>query len=149
MIIKTIPPMPVLFFTTRTTLKDISKFVANVAQELYAEANRQGLLPTGSIHWIYTGADGKPDTEFTLDIALPVNLVPAETGEFGFKQLPAFECAATVHHGAWDHLFEAYDRIIGDVYANGRSMTGVCREQYLYMDFANPVNHITEVQIGI
>jgi effector-binding domain-containing protein len=146
---KTIPAIPVIFFTTRTSLKDIQQFVGNVAEQLYAEAARQHVLPTGPLHWIYNGADGKPDTIFTLEICLPVNKEPAEENIFLFKELPPFHCVSVLHHGAWDHLYETYDRVIGDIYASGKQMTGFCREQYLYMDFNIPGNNLTEVQIGI
>lgn len=146
---KSIPAIPVIFFTARTSLKDIQQFVGKVAEQLYAEAARRHLLPTGPLHWIYNGADGKPDTIFTLEICLPVNKEPAEESVFLFKELPPFNCVSVMHHGAWDHLYETYDRVIADIYASGKQMTGFCREQYLYMDFNNPVNNLTEVQIGI
>ncbi len=149
MVIKTNPAMPVLFFTTRTTLKNISQYVGTVAKQLYAVAAKQELLPTGPLQWIYIGADGKPDTLFTLEIALPVDGLPKEESLFLYKELTPFECVTTLHHGAWEHLYETYDRLISDVNANGKKLSGVCREQYLYMDFNEPANNLTEVQIGI
>ena len=149
MVIKSVPAIPVLFFTTRTALKDIAQYVGTVAKQLYAVAAKQELLPTGPLQWIYLGADGKPDTVFTLEIALPVDGLPKEESLFLYKELPPFECVSTLHHGAWEHLYKTYDRVIGDVLANGKSLSGFCREQYLYMDFNNPANNITEVQIGI
>lgn len=149
MTIKKIPAIPVLYFGTRTTLSEIGKLVDKVASDLYATAARHDLLPTGPLHWIYTGADGKPDTEFNLEIALPVNRIAAEKPAFSQKILPSFECVATHHNGSWDHLYETYDRLIDDVFAKGKKPSGICREQYLFMDFNNPTNNITEVQVGI
>ena len=144
-----VPAIPVLFFTTRTSLKEIGQFVGTVALQLYAEATKQGLLPTGPLQWVYIGADGKPDTVFALEIALPVNGQPKQESIFLYKELPPFECVAVLHQGAWDHLYETYDRVIDEIYSQGKKMTGFCREQYIYMDFNNPVNNITEVQIGV
>ena len=146
---KNIPPIPVIYFSTRTTFREISKFVANVAKELYATAASNELLPTGPIHWVYDGADGKPDTEFDLEIALPVNGYLKPWSAFAEKTLPAFECATVLHQGAWDHLFETYDQLIDEIKSQGKQMTGICREQYIYMDFNDPTNNITQVQIGI
>lgn len=149
MVIKKTPAMPVIYFTTTTTLNDIGKFVGTVAKQLYEAAAKQELLPSGPLQWVYTGADGKPDTIFTLEIALPVTGVPKDQSPFLFKELPAFECITTLHHGNWEHLHEAYDCVIGDCYANGKKLSGVCREQYIYMDFIHPENNLTEVQVGI
>ena len=65
MVIRSIPAIPVLFFTTRTALKDIAQYVGTVAKQLFAVAAKQELLPTGPLQWIYLGADEKPDTVFT------------------------------------------------------------------------------------
>lgn len=141
--------MPVIFFTTRTTLKDLGQFVATVAQQLYAEASAQALLPTGPLQWVYYGADGKPDTEFTLEIALPVSGQLQRESLFLQKELPPFSCVSVFHFGAWDHLYETYDRVIDGIYAGGKRLNGICREQYHYMDFREPTNNITEVMIGV
>jgi effector-binding domain-containing protein len=149
MITKHVPPIPVLFFTARTSLKEIGQFVGIVARQLYAEAAKQELLPTGPLQWVYIGADGKPDTVFALEIALPVDGIPKESSVFLHKQLPPFDCVSVLHHGAWDHLYETYDRVIDEIGSQGKKMTGFCREQYIYMDFDKPENNITEVQMEV
>jgi effector-binding domain-containing protein len=149
MISKHVPLIPVLSFTTRTSLKEIGRFTGTVARQLYAEAARQELLPTGPLQWIYIGADGKPDTLFALEIALPVYGQSKGVSLFLHKELPPFECVSVLHHGAWDHLYETYDRLIDEISSKGKKLTGFCREQYLYMDFDIPANNITEVQVGI
>lgn len=141
--------MNVIYHGTRTTLKDLGQFVGVVAQQLYDTAAKERLLPTGPLQWIYTGADGRPDTEFTLEIALPVNGRLSTGSGFAQKELPAFECLAVTHQGAWDHLFETYDRAIDELHTRGKQMNGVCREQYVYMDFNEPKNNVTEVMIGV
>jgi len=146
---KKIPPIPVIYFSTRATLRTISKHVGTVAEKLYVEAAKSGLLPTGPIQWIYIGADGRPDTEFTLEIALPIRGIVPPTASFPHKELPEFECASFLHHGEWDHLFETYDRAVDEVVASGKQLNGYCREQYVYMDFKSPVHNLTEVQLGI
>jgi effector-binding domain-containing protein len=146
---KHVPPIPVIFFSTRTSLKELGQFTYSIAKKLYEEAAKQGLLPSGPLQWIYIGADGKADTVFALEIALPVHGQVKKDSAFPHKQLPPFDCISTIHHGAWEHLFETYDHLIDDIHSKGRKMTGFCREQYLYMDLDNPANNITEVQIGI
>lgn len=146
---KRIPAIPVLYFSTKTSLSQLGPLVGSVAQQLYKEAASQDLLPVGPVQWIYTGADGKPDTIFQLEIALPVNKLSDQLSSFQQKELPVFDCACILHEGAWENLSDSYNKIIGEVYASGNKMSGVVREQYIYMDFNQPENNITEILIGI
>ena len=147
--IKTIPEQPVIFFSTKTNLIELPKLVGNVALSLYKEAAAQDLLPTGPIAWIYYGADGNPTTEFLLEIALPVNAAPKEESVSKYKTLPKFHCAASLHYGGWDKLGVTYQQMAADLQQNGKNFSGIAREQYIYMDFNDPSNHLTEVQLGL
>ena len=149
MITKNIPSMRVIYFSTRTTLQHISQFTASIPRQLYDDAAKLQLLPSGPLLWIYEGADGKPGTEFNLEIALPVAGIPPHSEETAIKVLPSFSCISAIHHGSWDCLFETYDRLIDDVHAKGKTLSGWCREQYIHMDLETPFNNITEVQVGI
>ena len=146
---KTTPAIPVIFFTTRTTLKELPNYVVKVAKELYAEAVANDLLPAGPLHWVYIGADGKPDTVFTLEIALPVSGPLKKESVFLQKELPSFTSLSATHNGAWDHLYETYEKLIDEVMVKGNKLSGICRELYHRIDLANPQHNITEVQVGI
>ncbi|MFT3676203.1 MAG: GyrI-like domain-containing protein [Chitinophagaceae bacterium] len=146
---KTMPSLTALVFSTQTTLSDLGKHVITVARDLYQEAARQGLMPAAPMQWIYTGADGKPDTVFTLEIALPVMGKLTQPSVFDFRKLPEFTGFATMHQGPWEHLYETYDRLIDEIKSTGQQMSGVCREQYLLIDMEYPAHNVTEVQIGI
>lgn len=149
--IRTAPAMQVLYYRTKATLASLTTLVGNVAQELYEAAAQAKLLPSGPVYWFYFGADGQPHTEFTLEIAIPVNSKPATATNFEWKRTPAFKCIAVTHHGDWKQLGETYGKTMTWLTAQGLQMTGTkeCREMYINMDFENPVNNITEVQIGI
>lgn len=146
--IKTSPTVTALFEIKQTTLKDLGQFAGVIAMQLYAEAAKLQVLPTGPITWRYIGADGKPDTVFTLEILLPVNGKVNST-VFKTKELPGLKCAGTLHYGSWDKFADVYNKFIPEVLAQGRQMVGESRELYLNMDFTNPDNNITEIQIGI
>ncbi|MES2731978.1 MAG: GyrI-like domain-containing protein [Bacteroidota bacterium] len=149
MLTKEINPMTVLFFTTKTSLAGLNKHVRVVARQLYAEAVQADLEVAGPIYWIYYGADGKPDTEFTLEIALPITEVNGYAGQLQTKQLPAFRCVSALHTQPWDKLSDTYGQLIGELFAHGHAMSGICREIYIHMDFHTPENNVTEVQIGL
>jgi hypothetical protein len=147
---KTIQPIHVLCFETRTSYQEIFKYVRVEARKLYQDAIRNDLEITGPVYWVYQGADGRPDTVFTLTIALPVT-PPAHTidSSYQLKQLEAFECISQELYGNWDGLINTYGSLFGEVMAQKLVMSGQSREIYLNMDFENPDRNITEVQIGI
>jgi hypothetical protein len=72
MLIRTHPCMTVLYSTRQATLKDLPAFSGTVIRELYRYVADLDLLVCGPQYWFYHGVDGKPETRFTLEIALPV-----------------------------------------------------------------------------
>ena len=106
--VKTTPPLHVLVFRTQTSLTELDKYAITVPKRMYAEAARLGLLVSGPLYWRYLGADGRPETIFTLQIGLPVekpgSLHPADNAGFTFEEWPAFYGLTLVHEGAWTAL---------------------------------------------
>lgn len=147
---KTVPAQAVLQFTTRTTLPQLGQYALTVFERLQAEAARLGLTVSGPIQWIYTGADGKPETEFRLDIALPVvNFNGQTSDEFTLAELPAFDCVTTEYVGGWDGIPAVYDALMAHVQASGLTVTDVCREVYPTPHETDPTKHVTEIQVGV
>ncbi|OJV18961.1 MAG: hypothetical protein BGO21_01675 [Dyadobacter sp. 50-39] len=147
---KTIQPIHVLCFETQTSFKEIFQYVRVEARNLYQDAVHNDLEITGPVYWVYQGADGQPDTVFTLTIALPVTPpAHATDSRYRLKQLEAFECISEDLYGNWDGLVNTYGSLFGEIMSRKLVMTGQNREIYLNMDFENPERNITEVQIGI
>jgi effector-binding domain-containing protein len=93
--------------------------------------------------------DGKPDTRFTLEIALPVQgKIPTALLPF-FKQIPAFRCLVSRYEGPWEGLAEEYRAMMQYVGDNQLKMNGVYAESFLHIDFNDPASQITEVHIGL
>lgn len=147
---KTIQPIHVLCFETRTSFQEILKYVRVEARKLYQDAIRNDLEITGPVYWVYDGADGRPDTVFTLTIALPVT-PPSHTidSPYQLKQLETFECISETLNGNWDGLINTYGSLFGEIMSQKLAVSGQNREIYLNMDFENPGLNITEVQVGI
>ncbi len=70
--VRKINPITVLAFTANVTLKDMQQFVRVKARELYADAVKSNLEIAGPVYWVYYGMDGNTETEFKLEIAIPV-----------------------------------------------------------------------------
>jgi effector-binding domain-containing protein len=147
--IKEIKPITALCFTCQTTLAGLGQYVRVKARELYETALENKLEVTGPVYWIYNGMDGKPQTEFTLEICLPVFHTGTYTGTFKIKELQAFRCASVIHSGAWTDMYKTYEEMIGNILNNGDKLTGTSREVYINMDFINTDHNITEIQVGV
>lgn len=147
MTVKTHPPLTVLYSTHQTTIQQLSSFAGTIMKDLYSEAAKKAIV-SGPVYWIYYGMDGKSDTVFTLEIALPVQGT-FHSSKFSIKELPAFKTVTHIHEGAWEQLYATYGQMMQHIEANKIPMKDECRELYLNIDFQKPQNNITEVQVGI
>lgn len=138
-----------LSFSVQTSIAGIFQYVRVKAAELYKDAVESNLEITGPVYWIYTGMDGHPETVFTLDIVLPVTNPASYHGKFAIKSIPALKALATMHPGSWERLAETYHQLFVETGKRNLAPNGICREVYLHMDFNNPANNLTEVQVGI
>ncbi len=146
--IKTQQPIKVLCNSVKATLKALKECVGDTPDKFYEVAALSNLTPSGSQYWRYLDADGNPDTEFTLEMGLPVTGEGIPT-QYSIKEYPAFKYISAIHYGSWDTIGQTYGKIIGELKMNGLNMTNECREVYLLVDEANPQNMQTEVQIGV
>jgi effector-binding domain-containing protein len=160
MLIRTHPCMNVLFSTRKATLGDLSAIAGLAIRELYQYVADLDLLVCGPQYWFYYGMDGLPEPEggglpiksdkmFTLEICLPVQgKIPTALLPW-FKRIPAFRCLSSRYEGPWEGLAEHYQKMIADISARQLKMSGVFAESFLHIDFDQPENQITDVQIGI
>jgi effector-binding domain-containing protein len=146
--IKTHPPMKVLCSTHQTTIPQLGEFVGTVAQQLYADAVAAGVLVSGTQQWIYYGMDGKNETVFTLEIALPIQGEIASS-RFSVKELPAFTALSHLHEGAWQKMPQTYTAMLQYVEQHKISLTNQSRELYHNVDFAHAENNRVEILMGI
>ncbi|MDA3867635.1 MAG: GyrI-like domain-containing protein [Salinivirgaceae bacterium] len=145
--IKTIQPVKVFHKTVKTNLANIHNYVGTMPAQLMEEADNLGLNVCSPQIWRYLGSDGNPETEFTLQIALPI--AEPNNNIDNLAKLDAFKCAAFIHEGSWSEFGKVYERIIGDVMTARLKMSGETREVYHQVDFENEANNVTEIQIGI
>ena len=147
MTIKTHPPLTVLYSTHQTTIPELGQFIGTVMKELYQDAASNTTV-SGPVYWIYHGMDGKPNTVFTLEIALPIQGA-YQNSRFSIKEVAAFKAVSHIHEGAWEQLHATYTEMMQHLEANKLPLKDECREIYLNIDFQKPENNITEVQVGI
>lgn len=149
MIIKKAPSMNLFCFSTEATLMELGMYVRVKAHETYIEAVKNNLEITGPIYWIYSGMDGNPETKFKLDIGVPVQNVKPTFDGIKCKTIEKMELATSIHEGAWDKFPQSYSSLVGEIIKSGRTPNGIAREVYINIDFENPENNITEIQLGV
>jgi effector-binding domain-containing protein len=149
MLIRTHPYMTVLYSTRQATLSDLPTYSGTVVRELYRYVADLDLLVCGPQYWFYYGVDGRPETKFTLEIALPVQgKIPTAVLPY-FKRIPAFRCLSSRYEGPWEGIAEEYQRMLQYISDKELKMSGIYTESFLHIDFDDPANQITEIQIGI
>jgi effector-binding domain-containing protein len=153
MLIRTHPFMTVLYSSRQARLADLPTLAdhgsGNIARELYRYVADLDLMVCGPQYWFYYGVDGKPDTRFTLEVALPVQgRIPTALLPY-FKQIPAFRCLSSRYEGPWEGIGRQYELMLQYIKENGLKMSGIYAESFLHIDIDHPGNHITEIQIGL
>lgn len=141
--------MNLFCYTAETTITDVGQFVRTTPLDVYRAAINAGMEVLGPQYWIYNGFDGKPNTRFTLQIGVPVDSITESVAGYSVVALPTMECATAIHNGSWANLITSYEKLIGEVLASGRNLSGIAREAYLHIDFNSPDNCRTEIQLGI
>ena len=146
---KNIEKTTVLKYTMTTTLATIATDPGEVPNEIVAKAQELGLEILGPQIWQYNGVDGQPNSEFKLDICLPVKEAKGDAGKFSFDVLPAITCVSVIHKGPWSELENTYNRLFGEISRNGIIPTDSSREVYHVCDHENETNNVTEIQLII
>lgn len=146
---KEIPSFPALTYATRATMPTLSRQVDGIPEKMYAEAARLGLPVAGPMEWIYTGATGDAETEFDLEIALPIARPGEPSDTFAYKIYPPFRCLAYTHSGPWSDFQAVYGQLFGHVRAANQPYNDQVREVYAVVDLDNQENCVTEIQIGL
>jgi effector-binding domain-containing protein len=148
-VVKEIRPINFLFHRVEVKVKDLADQIP-VAKELFKEAAKLDLHPTGPIHWHYIGFTGVASKPFLLEICLPVANVPNDyDGRFHFKRTENFKSVSLLHEGGWNEIPKSYDILMNCVQQHDYQPIGITREVYINADFADPQANVTEIQMGI
>lgn len=141
-------PFTALVFTTRTTLSGIPQ-LGHVPTQLYEKAHRLGLSATGPIQYVYADLTSDATNEFQLDIALPVATSMIQPEPFSLKNVERFRCVCYTFTGAWDAFGAMYDALFAAIQQAGYTPNNQIREVYSVVDFDNPTQCVTDIQVGL
>lgn len=145
---KTMPTTILLQAEAKMTIPAIPAHAEAVIPRLLAEAEARGMTIVGPCIFVYEGCDGKPDTEFTLTVAFPVDSCKNQ-GFFACLEMPEHECLSTQYRGAMAGIGDAWSRFTPVAMGQGVALQPVGREVYLHwVDMDSPEN-VTELQIPL
>ncbi len=133
----------------KTTLNGLVNYADAQIPGVLEQVAKAGLAVTGPMEFIYFGATGDVNNEFTLQIALPVAEQKSISVPYQIKQVPEFKCLSVVHKGDIAEIGGVYDKLFAEIQAQKIVPNGEIREVYhLYKDHDSAEN-VTEIQIGI
>ncbi|MGF1572078.1 MAG: hypothetical protein ACFCU1_03325 [Sumerlaeia bacterium] len=141
----------VLQLKSEATLKDVPALAEIAIPQLYAEAEKSGLVVAGPIEFVYIGMDEFSDAPFQLSIQLPITKRKKLTHPHGIQQdrTKAIRCVSAEHHGSMETIRITYSALYHTVKENKYKLIGEVREVYhKWESYYSPFN-ITEIQIGI
>ncbi len=146
---KEIRPINFLFQRAEVKVSDLIDQIP-IAKELFKEAVKLDLHPTGPIHWHYIGFTGVASKPFLLEVCLPVANVPNDyEGACHFKRTENCKSISIVHEGSWTEIPKSYELLMKCVEQHDYQLIGITREVYINADFADPLDNVTEIQMGI
>jgi len=135
--------------TFTTSLSKINEAVGVKPNQVMEELAKQGIQATAPQIWNYIGCDGQMDTDFTLQICMPVSQKGQDTAFVNFIELNDYSCIVHTHNGPWSEFAAVYEKLFADMVKEGHQPTGNCREIYHHCDFEDQTKCVTEIQVEI
>ena len=135
--------------TFTTSLSKINEAVGIKPNQIMEELSKQSILAKAPQIWNYIGCDGQMDTEFTLQICIPVAEKGQNTDFISFSELSEYPCITHMHNGPWSEFARVYENLFANIVKAGHKPTGNCREVYHHCDFEDQAKCVTEIQVEI
>lgn len=135
--------------TVKARLATLLQDAGALPQSIMEIPAQCGFEISGPQYWTYRGADGNPETSFDLEIAVPVSGSGDLPEGFTLGDTDEFACICHTHNGPWSEFTKVYEKLIPEIMATGKTLSGICREVYLQCDMENQNNCVTELQIGV
>jgi effector-binding domain-containing protein len=146
---RTDQPIHFIYRQTTTTLATMSDFIEDSNQAFEAKTKSGDCRPSGPMVFVYEGADGNPDTEFTLKIGVPIPADQKPIEGFEIVDLPKFESVSSVYCGPMSGMKDAYGQLIGELFQMGYEPTSISRETYFHFEGMDSENDITLISVGV
>jgi putative intracellular protease/amidase/effector-binding domain-containing protein len=147
--IESLPPFHFFYRSYRTNIAGLATLARTEAQELYRQAVAAGLELAGAPQWHYYDFNGDPDSDFTLEIGIPVAAPGAAPEPYACKTLPAFRCVSMQHSGSWETISATYEKLFAGIWMAGLKTSGHNREYYIQYDPDQCAVNNTLIQIGL
>ncbi len=108
-----------------------------------------GLSASAPLDLMFYEAEGEPQAEMKIAVAVPFQGHLAPAGEITIETLPGQTMASVIHHGDFAGFQQAYAAVTSWIKANDYQIVGPSREVYLQFDPSRPADNITEIQFPV
>lgn len=136
--------------TVKTNLKNIVAAIGDWPMKLWGEIGRHNLQVAGASVYVYKGCNENPETEFTLQMCIPVVDLSAYKGEFEKVELQEFPCIESLYIGSMPDLGpKGWHPFMNEAISQKAKFTTESREVYIkWVDFQSSENQVL-MQMGI
>lgn len=147
---KTIDATPVISLTITSTLNTLMEDIAQHPDEMMKECEAQSIEVLGPFIFEYRGACGEPDTEFELEMALPVKKGLDYQGKYQYKDMPSLVCVESQFTGPISEIeSKGYNPMMQAMQEQGLTIKDHCREVYTCWEGPESEKNIIELQMAI
>lgn len=147
-----VPPLKGISIEKRLTRRDIRRFAYAHAKPMVELAKELGMKQRGPLFFIYKDANGdfdSVDTEFTLQIVVPVENEAEVRAPYQVVKIPQLKCYAVVFRGSMYRIEEAWDFLVDVAGGQKYELTGERREIFEEWYSFESKDNVTELQLGV
>ena len=132
------------------SVSGIHDFIKSCAAELKRSNPEVGFSEPDYCCVIYPD-DGYRESNIFIEYAQSVDRVGQDTEILKFKEIEPITAVSVVHHGAYEHLRDAYIFAASFARANGYTLCGEPRERYIHgaWDKKEESEWVTELQLPV
>lgn len=138
-----------LYLSESATYTTVGEVVTRRLRELNDIVKHAGIAMTGAPVVIYHGANFDPNSQFVLDIGLPVDDNTTAVGKAQVRTLGPVRSLTAVFVGPIHRIGRAYGRMYARLNDEGIAPTDEYREHYLYWESDDSPNNVVMIEIPL
>lgn len=141
-----VPPTDFLYSRhSIEAIEDVNRIEWVHGPKMQKRAAALGITPAGPIEYqVVTG--GEP---MYVDVAIPVDEIPAAPGDDLYKTTQPFHCLSLVYTGSPIDASEQWQVLMDELAARALRWSGENRERIINREGFDSSKHVTELQVGI
>lgn len=146
--IQTVPSGLYFCIGTKLVFSEIRAYAESATPEFMKIVSTKNLVKRGPLEFHYRFERDR-NSEFSIEIAQPVESAGPCSDPYYFKRSPDFKCVSQHHRGSIRSIGQDWDFFTAAVLKAGFTLSGENREVYRYWESFESYRNITELQLGV